>query len=112
MEKSKKTITGGMGLKSSFVESAQEIIKKSLKKTSYVSDALLDIAEKIREDSLGEVYLEISEYEKKLIFIGFIAGEMRASSQIAGQIEMLKYVEKISDLEGFMDFLGKQKDED
>lgn len=115
MGKNKRTITGGMGLENSFSKFAEGMIMESLEETSYVSDALLNIAERVREDSLGEVNNNLSEYEKKLIFIGFVAGEMRASSQIAEQLEMLQ---KLSGMKGFMDAMDaisqikKQKGED
>lgn len=71
---SKSTITGGLGIPDSFAEKAEDVVLDSLKKHDTLSDALIQIAKDIREDSLGECDASVSDYEKRLIFAGFVVG--------------------------------------
>lgn len=103
MRKDKSTITGGLGIESSFVESSKGIIVDALQSEEYVSDTLLKIANTIREDVLGDTgSTKLSVYEIKLILIGFMTGEMRAHANHVEQLNMLKR---------FGDFLGKMNDD-
>lgn len=73
----KSTITGGLGIPDSFAEKADEIVHESLKQNETISDALIQIAKEVREDSLGECDASVSDYEKRLIFSGFVLGIKR-----------------------------------
>ena len=95
MSKEKSTITAGMGLPNDFCESSQDLIIKSMKATNYLSDGLIEIAKSVREECLGECDIELSEYERKLILVGFIAGEMRGGMSMMDM--MGKFLEGLSE---------------
>lgn len=68
------TITGGLGIPDEFHEKGETIVKNALPSNSSISDFIIAVTKEVREESLGECNVEISEYEKKLIYSGFISG--------------------------------------
>lgn len=82
MEKNKSTITGGLGIEESFFETAINISENVFGCNETISDAMLDAAKEVRNESLGELEgVEITSYEKKLILVGYICGIARTKNQ-------------------------------
>ena len=87
------TITGGLKIPDSFCDIAENIIAKNLNEKNSVSDIILASAKSVREEALGECDIELSEYEKKLFFSGFVLGIRKiendmnnAKKQIVGDL--------------------------
>jgi hypothetical protein len=72
--KSETTITEGLEIPDSFCETAENIISKNLNEKNSISDVIIAAAKEVREESFGECNVELSEYEKKLFFSGFVLG--------------------------------------
>jgi len=68
------TITEGLGIPDEFHEKGERIVKNALSSNSTISDLLIEVANGVRDESFGEFNEEISEYEKKLIYSGYISG--------------------------------------
>lgn len=85
-----QTISEALGLSKGFFEKAEAIVKKKLEDHDTVSAALEEISESIRDEAFGETNLRVSEYEKKLILSGFIAGAVISHSKIEQKMEELK----------------------
>lgn len=102
MSKDKSTITGGMELPQNFIQTSQEMIIEAIESTEYISDALLSLGEKLRDQTLGECDASLSEYERKLILLGFVAGDMKATANLHEKLEMLgmmkEFIDSISKL--------------
>jgi hypothetical protein len=69
-----KTITGGLNIPEDFCEIAEKIISENLRTNETVHECILDSIERIREDEFGKCDADISPYEKKLFFAGFVLG--------------------------------------
>ena len=69
-----KTITEGLNIPEIFCEIAEEMISENLRKIETVHECILESIERIREDELGKCDSNISIYEKKLFFAGFVLG--------------------------------------
>jgi hypothetical protein len=63
-----------------------------LKDRDTISEALEAVAEDLRNDELGEVDFDVSDYEKKLILAGFIMGSVRTESVLSQKLDELKMV--------------------
>jgi hypothetical protein len=69
-----KTITEGLNIPENFCEIAEEIISENLRNNQTIHQCILDSIERIREDEFGKCDADISPYEKKLFFAGFVLG--------------------------------------
>jgi hypothetical protein len=91
MSKQNQTITGGLGIKDEgYFDFSKERVLKKLKELDTISDVLEAVAECVRDDEFGEANLRVSDYEKKLILSGFIAGCVRAETEMSHKMEELK----------------------
>lgn len=92
MSKNNETITGGLGIREEYFETASNRAKKKLQDLDTISEALEAVAEEIRDEEFGESNLRVSDYEKKLVLSGFIMGCLRAEAQMSHKMEELKLV--------------------
>lgn len=93
MSKQNETITGGLGIKEEgYFDLARERVLKKLKELDTISDVLEAVAEGVRDDEFGEANLRVSEYEKKLILSGFIAGCVRSEVEMCQRLDELKMI--------------------
>ena len=69
-----KTITEGLNIPENFYEIAEKIISKNLRTNETVHECILNSIEIIREYEFGKCDSDISPYEKKLFFAGFVLG--------------------------------------
>ena len=84
----KDSITGGLGLEEACFEQLKEISRKKFSENNTISDALEAIAEDVRDNTLGEANLRVSQYEKKLILAGYISGLIKSE----GKMKELKMI--------------------
>ncbi len=80
--KGKDTITGGLGIPDDFCQIAEQTIDESMSNNETVSDAIIEAIKKIREDEFGECHVNLSPYEKKLFFAGFVLGVRKVHVEI------------------------------
>jgi len=92
MSEKNQTITGGLGLDEGYFETARESVKNKLEALNTISEALEAVAEDLRNEELGEVDFDVSDYEKKLILSGFIMGCVRSETHMAEKLEELKFM--------------------
>jgi hypothetical protein len=93
MSKENQTITGGLGIKEEgYFEFTRERVLKKLKELDTISDVLEAVAEGVRDDEFGEANLRVSDYEKKLILSGFIAGCIRSEVEMSQKLDELKMI--------------------
>ena len=90
MSKNTETVTGGLGLEESYFEEAKELVLGKLKALDTISGALEAVAEDLRNEELGEVDFDVSDYEKKLILAGFIMGSIRTETTFSHKLDELK----------------------
>jgi len=81
--KSETTITEGLQIDDSFSEKADRIISRNLNEKNLISDIIIAAANEIREESFGECNVELSEYEKKLFFSGFVLGIRKVENDMS-----------------------------
>jgi hypothetical protein len=72
--KNETTITEGLQIDDLFCEKVDMIISRNLNEKNLISEVIIASANEIREESFGECNVELSEYEKKLFFSGFVLG--------------------------------------
>lgn len=82
MEKKEVTITEGLGLNDSIFDALKDVCKERLIESNTISDALECIAEDVRDESFGESTSRVSDYEKKLILSGYIAGITKMKGEL------------------------------
>jgi hypothetical protein len=75
-----ETITQAMGIPDGFTDDLNEILNRLKNKHESVSGLVLDVAEEVRESSLGGIEVPLSEYEKKLLMVGFFIGHHTGAS--------------------------------
>ena len=107
MSKNTETVTGGLGLEESYFEEAKELVVGKLKALDTISEALEAVAEDLRNEELGEVDFDVSDYEKKLILAGFIMGSVRTESVFSRKLDEL---EMLFHLMSMSKEVGKDKD--
>ena len=90
--KKDSTITEGLGLESGFFKEAELIVKNNLHKYDTISEALAVTAGEVRNNELGEVSVNITAYERKLILAGFVMGCIRTAADATEKLEMLKFM--------------------
>ena len=81
MEKVSSQLHDAMGVKEQWYDEAVERTLENLKVTEYLSEALLRSAEEVRDEMFGEVTppIPLSEYERKLILVGYMIGLHRTA---------------------------------
>ena len=90
--KKDSTITEGLGLESGFFKEAELIVKNNLHKYDTISEALAVTAGEVRNNELGDVSVNITAYERKLILAGFVMGCIRTAADATEKLEMLKFM--------------------
>ena len=70
MAESKETVAEGLGLNEEWALVNRHRVEKKLEENNTVSDTMLSMAEDLREEEFGGGS-EISNYEKKLVMMGF-----------------------------------------
>ena len=84
---SQMTITEGMAIPDSQAEHLVKIAKEAIDACDTKSDALLYIGDAIKAEEFGNS-VPLGDYERKLIFTGFVVGEMLAKmNQHAEMVE-------------------------
>lgn len=78
---SKETITSALGLSDEWYSDKVKDVRNNWDSHEKVSDVILSEAEDLRMQTLGEVNLKLSDYELKLVTLGYIIGLARADSQ-------------------------------
>lgn len=74
MGNKKETITQALGIKDEWKDTVNELLNEGLGKNKTVSDLLAYLGESVREEELGKIDISLTEYEKKLILMGYFAG--------------------------------------
>jgi len=88
-----ETISGAMGIKDEWFESASEGIRSGFGKHDEMYTLMLEQLSEVRENEFGEVSAKFSDYEKKLILSGYILGVERirlTSNPISSALDDLK----------------------
>lgn len=71
------TISSALGLSDEWFENKVKSVSDNWNMHEKVSDTILVEAEEVRTESLGDVGFKMSEYELKLVALGFIIGTKR-----------------------------------
>lgn len=81
MNKVSDQLHDAMGVKEQWYDEAYERTLENLRTTEYLSETLLRSAEEVQEEMFGEVTppIPLSEYERKLILVGYIIGLHRTA---------------------------------
>ena len=87
-----ETITGALGLKDEWFNDKVKSVSKNWDAYEKVSDVILNEAEIERTESFGEVGVKLSEYEVKLVTLGYIIGLRRNEPMIKGGLEADDFV--------------------
>lgn len=94
MSEEKETITQGLGIEDSWFESKVEDVIKSWKTHELVSDALKEIAQDIKDQEF-ETEIPVTEYEKKLVLAGYMAGQVPGILETAERMSLLEVMASI-----------------
>lgn len=70
----KDTISSALGLSDEWFDNKVKSVSVSCIRFDKVSDVIISEAEELRTESLGEVDFKLSDYELKLVSLGFIIG--------------------------------------
>lgn len=81
MENKATTISGGMGLTDGCFDHLLALVHDNWKSQETVSDALNLISEEVRREEL-DVNCPMSDYEKKLILAGYLAGRVHGKQDV------------------------------
>ena len=68
------TITQGLGIEDAWFDRKVDEVIKIWKKNTLVSEALEEISQGIKDEEF-ETQIPVTEYEKKLILIGYMVGQ-------------------------------------
>lgn len=100
-----ETINTALGISEEWRSATDKKIEKLIDDEGLVSDVMEKMIAAIKEEEFGEGEYEITSYEKKLTYMGFmILSEMMAREQAA---------ERLNDLLSMLSSLGKNgKDEE
>ena len=82
------TITQGLGIKDSWFENKVDEVIQIWKENDLVSEALEEICQGIKDEEFG-TRIPVTEYEKKLILIGYMTGQA-ASIMESERVRILK----------------------
>lgn len=88
----KETVSEAMGIKNEWFDKTRKASIEIWNETDKVSDALIQIAEHIKDEEF-DTDIKLSDYEKKLILAGYTIGAESISNQLSdrgGIIELLK----------------------
>jgi hypothetical protein len=94
----KETITQSLGLPDEFADESFEILNRLRNAHNGIADLLIASAEEVRESTLGKIDSPLTEYEKKLLMIGFFLGnhigKQRSNPLAAIFSEIIRSAEK------------------
>jgi hypothetical protein len=89
MSNSKETIAEGLGILEVWADEMHDSITTMFENNDRVSDLILSVGKFVQEESFGEVTAPLSEYEKKLIYAGYIIANKLSKTKLqSAAIEM------------------------
>lgn len=80
------TISSALGLSDEWFDNKVKSVSVSCIRFDKVSDVIISEAEELRTESLGEVDFKLSEYELKLVSLGFIIGLEKLRGQHSHEV--------------------------
>lgn len=80
------TISSALGLSDEWFDNKVKSVSVSCIRFDKVSDVIISEAEELRTESLGEVDFKLSDYELKLVSLGFIIGLEKFREQQSHEI--------------------------
>jgi hypothetical protein len=83
------TITSALGVKDSWFKDNFETINEALSDSDTISDAMEQVANRIKVDEFGEGDYTLSIYEKKLILAGLQMGQILAQARGKQAVESM-----------------------
>ena len=97
-------MTDALGVKEEWWDNRIESIKETWNSanTNSISDVILKEAEDQRTESFGDTGIKVSEYEVKLVTIGYIIGMAKSISeeQSAPEAEFIKFLIEMTKRQG------------
>jgi len=104
----KTTINEGLGISTEWRDSADKKIEELVDNKGLVSDVIEKMILNIKVEEFGEEEYEITSYEKKLAYMGFmVLSEIYAREKAAERLDTL-----LGMLSSFSNFPKPNKDED
>lgn len=82
----KDTISSALGLSDEWFDNKVKSVSDNWDMHEKVSDTILAEAEEVRTESLGDVGFKMSEYELKLVSLGFIIGTKRLHNKHSHEV--------------------------
>lgn len=82
------TISSALGLSDEWFDDKVKRVSVSCIRFDKVSDVMVAEAEELRTESLGEVDFKLSEYELKLVALGYIIGLEKFRNQQSHEIHV------------------------
>ena len=77
------SITEALRIEEGWLQKTQEFLKENYEKYETISDIMEETALFVRSEEFGEdVNCKLSTYEKKLVMVGFMLGNMKAQSSL------------------------------
>ena len=95
-------MTDALGVKEEWWDNRIESIKETWNSVNTISDVILKEAEEQRTESFGDTGIKVSEYEVKLVTIGYIIGMAKSISeeQSAPEAEFIKFLIEMAKKKG------------
>ena len=82
MSEKKQTVYGGLGISEDWDAINERKLKNDLTDTDTVSDAMESAIRRIRESEFGESSNEVSEYEKKIMYSGWMMHSIMSEARM------------------------------
>lgn len=82
MSEKKQTVYEGLGISEDWDAINERKLKNDLTDTDTVSDAMESAIRRIRESEFGESSNEVSEYEKKIIYSGWMMHSIMSEARM------------------------------
>ncbi len=95
-------ITDALGIKEEWWDKKVDSVKKTWNNHNAISDVILTEAENERTESFGDTGIKVSEYEVKLVTIGYIIGMAKSISEEQAQpeAEFIKFLIEMAKRQG------------
>ena len=95
-------ITEALGIKEEWWDNKVNSVKKTWNDHNAISDVILKETENERTESFGDTGIKVSEYEVKLVTIGYIIGMAKSISeeQSAPEAEFIKFLIEMAKKKG------------
>ncbi len=95
-------ITDVLGLKQEWWDNKIESIKETWNSVETIADVILKEAEDQRTESFGDTGISISEYEVKLVTLGYLIGLTKsiADKQSAPESDFIKFIIEMAKRQG------------